>query len=499
MTKPFRGTILNRAHSLARGLIGCWLFNEGTGNKVFDSSGNSSEGDMQNFSDSERWVTASPQGFSPRFDGADNTVALGNPDVLNPTAEVSIIAGIIPDSDPNPSGNGGRVVSKSNGGTGEHWGLTLTSSRELDFRINNSFSLTTDIVPANEFSVVGGTYDGSNKRYYINKLVKTASQTGAISTGNNIRIGRHGTSGTNRQYAGYILFVFVYDIALSSELMESFVTNAYAMFRREFSPAIFGDLGVPPSIVRQVGEMLQVSENILRFQDSVRLIGEPLNVVEGIIRLNNTIKQVGETFRVSENILRVLGAIKQLDETLQLSEGIIKLFGIYKLIDETVNINEGALRFSGIFKQVDEVLNISEIILRVSATIKIINETENITDSILRNLGTVRIINEGLSWVESVIKVLSAGIKKVVNETLQITEDISKIFGIWKVVNETCNFSENVLRNTGIFKLVTESVSWAESIIKAFTKDFFKPQLVNTTVKKVLMNTTIKKVLQWIR
>jgi hypothetical protein len=39
--KPIRGLQLNKSHPLARGLVGCWLLNEGTGHKVFDLSGNS--------------------------------------------------------------------------------------------------------------------------------------------------------------------------------------------------------------------------------------------------------------------------------------------------------------------------------------------------------------------------------------------------------------------------------------------------------------------------
>ena len=34
--KPFRGTLLNRSHPLARGLIGCWLMNEHIGTIVYD-------------------------------------------------------------------------------------------------------------------------------------------------------------------------------------------------------------------------------------------------------------------------------------------------------------------------------------------------------------------------------------------------------------------------------------------------------------------------------
>ncbi len=38
--KPLLGQRLNRAHPLAKGLLACWLFNEGSGNRVYDYSGN---------------------------------------------------------------------------------------------------------------------------------------------------------------------------------------------------------------------------------------------------------------------------------------------------------------------------------------------------------------------------------------------------------------------------------------------------------------------------
>jgi len=42
--KPVRGIRLNKSHPLARGLVGYWLLNEGSGNKVFDLSGNGKTG-----------------------------------------------------------------------------------------------------------------------------------------------------------------------------------------------------------------------------------------------------------------------------------------------------------------------------------------------------------------------------------------------------------------------------------------------------------------------
>jgi len=44
--KPMYGVLLNPYHPLARGLVGCWLFNEGGGNVVYDLSGYGNHGTL---------------------------------------------------------------------------------------------------------------------------------------------------------------------------------------------------------------------------------------------------------------------------------------------------------------------------------------------------------------------------------------------------------------------------------------------------------------------
>jgi len=47
LMKPRLGTPLNKGHRLSKGLVGCWLMNEGSGNKVFDVSRNNRIGTPQ--------------------------------------------------------------------------------------------------------------------------------------------------------------------------------------------------------------------------------------------------------------------------------------------------------------------------------------------------------------------------------------------------------------------------------------------------------------------
>jgi len=70
--KPPRGTLLNKEHPLARGLVGAWLFNEGTGQKVNDSSINHKQGYLYTMTDSD-WGSGI-DGHILNFDGTSDYV-----------------------------------------------------------------------------------------------------------------------------------------------------------------------------------------------------------------------------------------------------------------------------------------------------------------------------------------------------------------------------------------------------------------------------------------
>lgn len=76
-TKPIRGTQLNKTHPLAKGMVACWLMNEGTGDKVFDLSGNQHHGTLTNMDPTTDWV-AGKDGWGLDFNGANDRVILSN-------------------------------------------------------------------------------------------------------------------------------------------------------------------------------------------------------------------------------------------------------------------------------------------------------------------------------------------------------------------------------------------------------------------------------------
>ena len=78
--KPPIGAKLNFGHPLAKGLVGCWLFNEGSGDKVFDYSGQGNNGTVMNVAAqtiASGW-NSGVQGNALRFDGSNDYVRVAN-------------------------------------------------------------------------------------------------------------------------------------------------------------------------------------------------------------------------------------------------------------------------------------------------------------------------------------------------------------------------------------------------------------------------------------
>ena len=80
--KPRIGLRLNHSHPLANNLVGCWLMNEGSGNKAYDLSGNENDGTI---------INALWGGGALNFDGTGDYVDIPNV-ILTTNYTISILA-----------------------------------------------------------------------------------------------------------------------------------------------------------------------------------------------------------------------------------------------------------------------------------------------------------------------------------------------------------------------------------------------------------------------
>jgi len=271
------------------------------------------------------------------------------------------------------------------------------------------------------------------------------------------------------------------------------------MVQRVFQPNVFQNdvFQVLNTIVKTVNETEQEVEGILYHRDLVRLKAETTNLVEtdptsgvfqssvfqtnvfqnkgkSILVISGFVRKINETVELSELVSGLRDGftfsngslIARIAETVQLGEAKNFARSLLRLISETVEKVENTVRLRVRLRHIDESESINEIapgndvfqnnvfqnnvfqiggrgIVKIGGFVKLIYETLEISELIkgIRNgfsMGggaLIGRINETVQLVESVLGPRT--MKRVLNETLEIPELVSKLKSVIMHVNET--------------------------------------------------------------
>ena len=251
--KPMYGVLLNPYHPLARGLVGCWLFNEGGGNTVFDLSGHGNHGSLGGGTAGycPTW-TAVKFGSALNFDGSNDYVDCGNHESLNITDEITIEAWV----KTSTLQTNKYIVSKPKTETGSNgWDLNTGDSDNKLRIITSGISPWSFQVDANIYDGVChhliGEYDGTKHYIYIDgALIDSQDATGSIETNaNNLYIGRLSNYGL--YFNGTIALVRIYNRGLSSKEIWQLYTDPFCMFYHPLEAELLYAAAPPAGIVPQ--------------------------------------------------------------------------------------------------------------------------------------------------------------------------------------------------------------------------------------------------------
>ena len=200
-----------KPHYVKGGLVLYLPMDKIVGGKVLDVSGYKNHGTVYG-----AVIADGIRGQALYFDGVDDYVDCGNDESLNITDEITVSAWVKPfDSSHNM-----RVVSRS--GTGNNMGYTLLvtpSTDSVTLWLNNGTwqELTVEnVISTNKWWHIVATYDGNNRKIYVNgEVKKTDGGIGTIKGGSSpFNIGRRYET-TTEFYNGLIDEVRIYNRALS--------------------------------------------------------------------------------------------------------------------------------------------------------------------------------------------------------------------------------------------------------------------------------------------
>jgi len=249
--KPTRGIRLNRSHPFSRGLVGLWLFNEGSGGQVFDLSGNRYVGTLNGTAPS--W-TAGKFGPAVLLPGTNEYVGIADSPILSAISPLTVIAWVKTTSTKE---TGAVVVGKYATGNRE-W---LVQSH---LSVNNRLRLVIYDESANayiardynnashfydgKYHQIGGVWDGgvtaaSIKLYLDGLQVDNQDLVGGTFVNiedltANLRIGA--ISATSNQFDGEIDHVIIYNRALSASEIALLYREPFCMFEEAMRPKLIG-------------------------------------------------------------------------------------------------------------------------------------------------------------------------------------------------------------------------------------------------------------------
>ena len=208
---------VNRTHRLGRGLVGLWLLNERSGNKVFDLSGNNSMGVITN----AIWV---PGKYGPAiyFDGNDYidtgvTSLPGTSLFCDSSQKFSIVI-----SFNAAAAATGSFIAKAGAVTEARTFQMFISGASNIFFLLRGAQTEGIAVADSENHILVMTWDGTTARYYLDGIYKGTLNVGAAAeeTTQRIIFGAR-TNGTGFFLTGKENYVYIYNRALSpSEVAE---------------------------------------------------------------------------------------------------------------------------------------------------------------------------------------------------------------------------------------------------------------------------------------
>lgn len=239
--KPKPGFALDYAHPLSRGLVGWWVFNEGSGSVASDYSGGRHHGTLLN---GTTWG-GGVHGQSLLFDGVNDIVSVTDATIFSfnggsPDFPFSVAARIFLNAAPPPGG--ANILSKW-GGTAatREWRFEIASGGGAGLHITdtsgNRDARFSSVLAQNRWYHVLATYNGNGEFTDINIYVdgvldnSTSSNqaySGMSNTTADIVIGNVGSVESVFAFPGFIDDVRIYNLELVALQANQIFSQPYA-------------------------------------------------------------------------------------------------------------------------------------------------------------------------------------------------------------------------------------------------------------------------------
>ncbi len=227
--KPMLGRQVNWAHPASKGLVGFWLFNEGSGNTVFDLSG---KGNTGTFTGTAPSWSAGKFGSSVLLPGTDEYIDAGDFSGLMPNDTFSVSIWVKQIGQAPNSTMIGQVTPSSDG-----WMLYQHGNSPIEFFVYNyTVDKASGSAPLTlkKWTHLVGVSTSTYTYLYKNGVLDGSAAKGAGSyavPGGTLKMGKYG--GNANYLNGQIDLPMVWNRALSASEIALLYREPFCMFEQD--------------------------------------------------------------------------------------------------------------------------------------------------------------------------------------------------------------------------------------------------------------------------
>lgn len=466
--KPRLGTPLNKSHRLSKGLVGCWLMNEGGGKTVYDLSGNGHKGTFVN---QTTWVSGK-YGPATYYDGTDDVIAI--PNRIWHDSKFTVVVGLSSaDLTATVSALAGSRDTANKG-----WSVRLeqwNDTGKFGFTVEGVGDYASILDSPTEGICAVSVVDGSLVTYFVNGQFDTDA-IGAINNPDTagLYIGGVGTwGGIDADYKGNIEFVLYYDRALSNSELLQLYRNPFCMFEPTLGPVFFS---TPAAEVLEISvyDSLSLTENVTARLTELKIsLSDSLEVSESLSAKLTPLKiSLYDELTLTEDVTARLSPLKaDVYDSLSVSESItVKIRELKISLYDSVTVTDAVtVRISPLKTNVFDSVNVSEDIVIRLTPLKIsqfdtlsvsesftvqrfggllavdIYDSIGVTEAVTARLSPLKVnVADTLSVTDNLV-VKTSPLKVSVAENLSVTESVAAMLNPLKVsLYDSLSVSENV-------------------------------------------------------
>lgn len=217
---------------LPTGVIAVWHFDEGIGSTTIDGSGNNYNGTADKMDVASCWVDGKLD-KALKFDGVDDRITISNSENINMSKSITVEFWVKSGLPSQQKYQLFTIMEKSHGYQGiTGWYFQSEYDKNaIGFGFGNGsiwYGVGTGTgIADNTWHHIAGTFDGTEIKIYLDgTLANKKTTTGAIAANTGpIIIGAHGLE---RYFNGIIDEVYIYNIALSADIIAMHAQGNYS-------------------------------------------------------------------------------------------------------------------------------------------------------------------------------------------------------------------------------------------------------------------------------